>query len=177
MESNTKTARPYAIAAFKQAQDEGDTQLWSQMLGLLTTVVSDPTMKGLIANPKVKRPELAELVIDVCGDGLTDTGRNFVRVLAENRRLGIVHDIAVAFDAERAREEKRSDVVVTSAFELTAAEQNAINVAMTKRLGTKVDLSMEVNPDLIGGVLIRTGDTVIDASIRGRLNELRQTLA
>ena len=177
MESDTKTARPYAIAAFKQAQQEGDTQRWSQMMDLLTTVVSDPTVKGLLANPKVKRPELANLIIDVCGDRLTETGRNFVRILAENRRLDVMRDIASAFDLERARVEKRSDVTVTSAHALSPAEQNAINVAMTKRLGTKIDLSIEVNPELIGGVVIRSGDMVIDASIRGRLNQLRQTLA
>jgi len=177
METDTKTARPYAMAAFRQAQEEGETEHWSRMMSLLTTVVSDPTMKGLIANPKVKREELAALIIDVCGDGLSETGRNFVRVLAENRRLDVVRDIAAGYDAERARAEKRSDVVVTSAHALSPAEQNDITVAMTKRLGTKVDLSLEVDSALIGGVVIRSGDTVIDASIRGRLNQLRQTLA
>ncbi len=177
MESDTKTARPYAIAAFRQAQDEGDTEAWSQMLSLLTSVTGDPTMKGLIANPKVKRAELADLVIDVCGDALSETGRNFLRVLAENRRLGNLPGIAAGYAEERARIEKRSDVEVTSAHELSPAEQNDINVAMTRRLGTKVDLSLAVDPSLIGGVVIRSGDMVIDASIRGRLNELRQTLA
>jgi F-type H+-transporting ATPase subunit delta len=177
METDTKTARPYAMAAFRQAQDEGDTERWSGVMALLTTVVSDPTMKGLISNPKVKRQELADLIIDVCGDNLSESGRNFVRVLAENRRLDVIRDIAAGFEAERARAEKRSDVVVTSAHELTPAERNDITVAMTKRLGTKVDLSLEVDAALIGGVVIRSGDTVIDASIRGRLNELRQTLA
>ena len=177
MEDNSKTARPYAIAAFKQALEEGRAQEWSQMLTLLAQVAADPTMAGLVANPKVKRGELAELIIDVCGDGLSDTGRNFVRVLAENRRLDLVRDIAVAYEAERARSEKRSDVVVRSAYELSPAEQNAINVAMTRRLGTKVDLKVEVDPSLIGGVVIRSGDMVIDASVRGRLGQLAQSMA
>ena len=177
MEIDTKTARPYAIAAFRQAQEEGDTGHWSRMLELLTTVTADPTMRGLLASPKVKRDELAALVIDVCGDGLSETGRNFVRVLAENRRLGIVDGIKSAYDAERARAEKRSDVLVTTAHALSPAEENVINVAMTKRLGTKVDLAVSVDPALIGGVVIRSGDMVIDASIRGRLQQLAQTLA
>jgi len=177
MESNTKTARPYAIAAFQQAQQEGDTSRWSQMLSLLVTVVSDPTVMGLVANPKVKREQLAELIIDVCGDALSDTGRNFVRILAENRRLGMVRGIAAAYEAERARAEKRSDVKVTSAYKLTAAEENAITVAMTKRLGTKVDLSVDVNADLIGGLVIRCGDMVIDGSVRGQLAKLAQSVA
>ena len=177
MESNTKTARPYAIAAFKQAQQEGNTAKWSDMLALLARVASDPTMKGLLANPKAKRQQIAEMIIDVCGDGLSATGRNFVRVLAQNRRLGVIKDIAQTYEIERARAERRSDVTVTSAYELAPAEQNAITVAMTRRLGTKVDLSLEVDPGLIGGLVVRAGDTVIDASIRGRLSQLAQTLA
>ena len=168
MESNTKTARPYAIAAFRQAQEEGDTGRWSQMLALIVSVVGDPTVTGLVANPKVRREQLAELVIDVCGDALSDTGRNFVRILA---------DIAAAFESERARSEKRSDVKVTSAYKLTAAEENAITVAMTKRLGTKVDLSVDVDPELIGGLVIRSGDMVIDGSLRGQLAQLAQSVA
>lgn len=176
MQSRSKTARPYAIAAFKQAREESKTQEWSDMLALLTTVVSDPTMSGLIANPKVKSDELARLIIDVCGDALSNTGKNFVRILAENHRLGLVRDIERGYAEERARAEKRSDVTVTSAFELSPAEQDAINVAMTKRLGTKVDIVLKVDSALIGGVIIRAGDTVIDASIRGRLNQLAQSV-
>jgi F-type H+-transporting ATPase subunit delta len=177
MESNTKTARPYAIAAFQQAQEEGDTGRWSDMLSLLATVAADPTMAGLVANPKVKRQQLAELIIDVCGDVLSETGRNFVRILAENRRLNIIREIAAAYEMERSRAERRSDVRVTSAFELSPAEQNAITVAMTKRFATKVDLSVEVDPALIGGIVIRSGDTVIDGSLRGQLAKLAQSVA
>jgi F-type H+-transporting ATPase subunit delta len=155
MESNIKTARPYAVAAFKQAQDEGDSERWSQMLALLATVANDSSMKKLIANPKITRPQLAILIIEVCGDALTETGRNFVQVLAENQRLGITNDIAIAFESERARVERRSDVEVVAAYELTAAQQNDINVAMTRRLGTKIDISVAVDRELIGGVIIR----------------------
>jgi F-type H+-transporting ATPase subunit delta len=108
---------------------------------------------------------------------LSETGRNFVKVLAENQRLGIIGDIASAFESERARAERRSDVKVVAAYELTAAQQNDINVAMTRRLGTKVDISVTVDREIIGGVIIRCGDLVIDASVRGRLAQLAQTLA
>jgi len=177
MESNSKTARPYAMAAFKQAAQEGRTAEWAEMLDLLVLVVSDPLLKGLISNPKVSNNQLAELVMGVCGDALSPTGCNFVRILCENRRLAIMHDIALLFHEARANEEKRADVVVASAFELTPAQQNTINVAMTKRLGSRVDLRVEIDPSLIGGVVIRTGDTVLDASIRGRLEQLAQSVA
>jgi len=177
MESNSKTARPYAIAAYKQARDEGKGPEWSEMLALLERVADDPLMKGVFASPKMKSSQVADLIIDVCGDHLSDTARNFVRILAENRRLGLVADIVAGFEAERAREEQRSEVLVTSAYELSPAEQNAINVAMTKRLGSKVDMQLAVDPSLIGGVVIQSGDTVIDASIRGRLNQMVQDVA
>ena len=177
MESNSKTARPYAMAAFKQADVEGRIAEWAEMLDLLLVVVSDPLMNVQISNPKVSRKQLAELVVDVCGDALSPTGRNFVRILCENRRLGVMRDITRAFHEVRARQEKRSDVVVTSAFELSPAQQNDINVVMTRRLGTRVDLRVEIDPGLIGGVVIRAGDTVIDASLRGRLEQLAQSVA
>ena len=177
MESNSKTARPYAIAAYQQARDEGKGPEWSGRLALLERVAADPLMKGVFASPRMKSDQVADLIIDVCGDQLSDTGRNFVRILAENRRLGLVADIVAGFEAERAREEHRSEVLVTSAYELSPAEQNEINVAMTKRLGSKVDMQLAVDPSLIGGVVIQSGDTVIDASIRGRLNQLVQDVA
>ncbi len=176
MESNSKTARPYAMAAFKQADEEGRIAEWAEMLDLLVVVVSDPVMKGLMSNPKVSSKQLADLVVDVCGEELSQTARNFVRILCENRRLSVMNDIARAYHAVRARQEKRSDVLVTSAFELSPAQQNVINVAMTRRLGTRVDLRVEIDPSLIGGVVIRAGDTVVDASLRGRLEQLAQSV-
>lgn len=177
MQGNSKTARPYAIAAFKQAREEGKGSEWSEMLALIQRVVDDPLMKGVIVSPKMKSDQVADLIVDVCGEHLSNTARNFVRILAENRRLDLVSDIVAAFEAERARDEQRSEVLVTSAYELSTAEQNAINVAMTKRLGTKVDIQIAVDPSLIGGIVIRSGDTVIDASIRGRLNQMVQDVA
>ena len=165
------------MAAFEQAREEGNAGKWSEMIALLEQVVRDPQMQRVISSPGAKTGDVAGLVIDVCGDRLSETGRNFVRALAEHRRLEIISDIAAAYEAERARAEHRSEVVVTSAYELSPAEENAITVAMTKRLGTKVDLSKTVDPGLIGGVIIRTGDTVIDASIRGRLNQMAQNVA
>jgi len=177
MESNSKTARPYALAAFKQAEEEGRTAEWAEMLNLLVTVVSDPLMGALIVNPNVTNQQLAELVMDVCGDGLSPTGQNFVRILCENRRLGVIRDVAEIYHEARARKEKRADVVVSTAYALTPAQQNTINVAMTRRLGSRVDLRVEIDPGLIGGVVIRSGDTVIDASIRGQLEQLAQSVA
>jgi F-type H+-transporting ATPase subunit delta len=177
MQDLSKIARPYAIAAFKQAQEEGRVPEWSDMLELLVLVIRDPTMAGLVANPNVRRAELADLIIDVCDERLSETGRNFVRVLAEFGRLAALRSIADQYREERAKIEKRTDVEVVSAFELSEAERNDLIVAMTKRLGNRVDVTVTIDESLIGGAIIRAGDMVIDGSTRGRRAELARTIA
>lgn len=177
MQDLSKLARPYAVAAFKQASEEDAIAEWSAMLETLTTVMRDPTMMGIVANPNVRRAEAGDLVVDVCGDRLSETGRNFVRVLAQFGRLGVAAEIEQQFRAERARLERRTDVEVISAFEISEDERNDLIAAMTKRLGNRVDVSVSVDDSLIGGVIIRAGDMVIDGSVRGRLAELERTIA
>ena len=176
MENASVVARPYGLAAFKQAREEGNVEEWSDMLQLLVLIMQDPTMRGLIANPKVNDQKLAELIIDVGGDGLSQSGRNLVRVMAENERLAEVAGVAAVFEQERDRTESRSHVDVTSAFALTDKQQASIAESMSKRLDTEVSVSVTVDKSLIGGVVIRAGDTVIDASLRGRLSQLGQSL-
>lgn len=176
MEDVSALARPYGLAAFKQAEEEGKVKEWSAMLELLTLIMQDATMRGLIANPKVNDQEVASVIIDVAGDGLSETGGNLVRVLAENERLAEMGGVAAVFEEERDRVEGRSHVEVTSAFALSNAQEKSISESMSKRLGTEVDVSVTVDKSLIGGVVIRAGDTVIDASLRGRLSQLGQTL-
>ncbi len=176
MKNVSTLARPYGLAAFKQAQEEGNVKEWTNMLQLLVLVMQDATMRGLIANPKVNNQQLADLIVDVGGDGISETGGNLVRVMAENERLAEMAGVAAVFEEERDRTEGRSHVEVTSAFALTDSQENSIAESMSKRLGTEVDVSVTVDKSLIGGVVIRAGDTVIDASLRGRLSQLGQSL-
>ena len=177
MAETGELARPYAVAAFKQAEEEGRLGEWAEMLELLAAVARDATVSGLIANPRVDRTRLVELFIDVCGDRLSDTGRNFVKVVGEYGRFALLPDISQRFAEERAAREGRNHVHVTSAFKLSKPQRKAIVAAMERRLGTRVTLDCEVDDSLIGGVVIRAGDLVIDASLRGRLGQLAQTLA
>lgn len=169
-------ARPYAVAAFRQASDEGQVAQWADMLGTLTVVCEDPTMKGVISSPKVDRAGLEGLVLDMVGDGFSDTGKNFVKLLVENGRLELAPEIERQFARERAATEGRRSVTVTSAYELSDSEQNSLAEKIAKRLGAEVDMTVEVDQSLIGGVVIRAGDVVIDASLRGRLNQLAQVV-
>ena len=176
MADTGELARPYAMAAFQQAKEEGRLSEWSDMLETLTLITKDPTMGGLIVNPKVNKEQLVALIIDVAGERLSSTGQNLVRVLGEYGRLGLVADIQRVFNEERSRQEGRSEVTVISAFELSPEQEQKISNAMRERLGTEVSLSVEIDKALIGGVMIRAGDLLIDASLRGRLTQLGQTL-
>lgn len=176
MADTSTVSRPYAIAAFKQACEENAVAQWSDMLAFLEQVVADPTMKGVIASPKIDEQQLAALIIDVAGDRVSDTGRNFVRLLSEYGRLENLAEIREIFEDERARLEGRVEVLVTSAFELDDSQRNSIAATMAGRLGKQVDLEVAIDQSLIGGVIIKSGDTVIDASLRGRLAELGRTL-
>ena len=176
MSDATEIARPYALAAFKQASEEQAFAAWSEMLDLLALIAADPVMLNFIAHPQVSAEQLSDCFLAVAVDRLSETGCNFVRVLAHYRRLALCPQVARIYAEERARYEKRSAVTVTSAYPLTAAERSTITAAMTNRLGTEVDLTLETDRLLIGGVVIRFGDQIIDASLRGRLTKLSQAM-
>ena len=176
MEDRTTQARPYAMAVFKLAQEKDQLGLWSEMLQFLAAAAGDATMKGIIANPRVTADKLAELLIEVGGGRLSDAGQNFVRVLAESGRLGLLPEMLALYEEERARAEQRQRVEVFAAYALNPKFKNMISEAMEKRLGRAVDVETRIDRDLIGGVVIHAGDLVIDASLRGRLQGLAAAL-
>ena len=126
MAETRELARPYAVAAFKQAEEEGGLGEWAEMLELLAAIARDPAMSGLITNPRVGRARLVELFIDVCGDRLSDTGRNFVKVVGQYGRFALLPDIALRFAEERAAREGRNQIQVASAFKLSKPQRTTI---------------------------------------------------
>jgi len=176
MAEKTTLARPYALAAFKVASEDDQLALWSEMLAFLAAVVEDATMKGIIADPRVEAEAQGKLIIEIAGGRLSERGQNFVKVLAENARLGLVPEIQAVYEEARAKAEKRQKVEVVSAYKLTVRFETMIADAMKKRLGCEVDVDSRIDRSLIGGVIIRAGDTVIDASLRGRLQGLASAL-
>ena len=170
-------ARPYAEAAFDQALEEGKLVDWSQMLGMLKLVIADANMRTVIKNPKLSSEQLYQFIVDVCGNALSQTGKNFVKILVNAERIGLAAEIFALFEQKRAAAEGISEVDVITAYPLDDAQIKTISDAISKRLGKKVDINTEEDKDLIGGVVIRAGDAVIDASLRGRLKELNNIFA
>ena len=176
MLENSTIARPYATAVFELAQETGQVEEWSAMLGLLGVLTSDKDMRQLITNPKVSRQQLQDLVFDICGAGLSDLGRNLVKLLVGAGRLQYTANIKDQYEQMRAAAEGKVDVEVVTAYTLDEQQQDSIAEIMAGRLSKQVNIVTSVDESLIGGAIIRAGDSVIDASLRGRLTELQNEL-
>jgi F-type H+-transporting ATPase subunit delta len=175
MSELTTIARPYAQAAFDYAVENNAIAEWQDMLLFAAEVANNETIKGLLSG-SVAAEKLAEIFNGVCGEQLNQQGQNLIKVLAENKRLQVIPDIAVLFTEMKAAYEKEIDVDVTSAAVLDEKQQADISASLEKRLARKVKLNCSVDPELIGGVLIKAGDTVIDGSLRSKLNRLVDAL-
>lgn len=171
------TARPYAQAAFDVAQSLSDLKGWSDVISSLAESVKHPEVQAIITSPTVAKAGIENLMLGLLGDKAKPQQRNFVRVLVEKRRLRELPEISEIYEALRAEAEKSANVVVESAFALTVKQQETISVSMKKRLGRDIKLVCSINKDLLGGVVIRTGDSVIDGSVRTRLGEMATALA
>ncbi|HTX24172.1 MAG TPA: F0F1 ATP synthase subunit delta [Steroidobacteraceae bacterium] len=169
-------ARPYAKAAFEEAQAHGRLDAWAGSLALASQVVSDPRVAQLIHDPEVTPPSLAQLVVDVAGPELGEHGRNFVRTLAANHRLAYLPEIQALFQALKDTAEGVADVRITSAAPLDAAQQETLAAALARRLRRRVRLHCDTDPRLIGGAVVRAGDLIIDGSLRARLERMAYEL-
>ncbi|MEN8167707.1 MAG: F0F1 ATP synthase subunit delta [Pseudomonadota bacterium] len=172
----TTIARPYAEAIFARADETGKLDLWSEMLELLAAVVVDPTMAGIAANPLFDREDLTSMMLEIGGGRLTDEGVNLVKLLVQNGRLSLLPEIAELFEEQKAEKDRKLNVQVITAYALKPAQEKQIADALKARLGRDVTITSEKSPALIGGILIRAGDTVIDGSIRGQLQQLANEL-
>lgn len=176
MAETSTVARPYAQAAFKLAQEQGNLKAWSEMLRYAALVAADDSMQALLDNPQVAGERAEQLFVDICGDRLDGLAQNFVRLLAQNRRLGLLPEIAGQFEVMRADAEGSVEAEVTSAFPLTDAQKQELADGLKKRLGREVNLVTHVDESLLGGAVIRVGDMVIDGSAAEQLNRLASVL-
>lgn len=170
-------ARPYAEAIFELAQEQSKLQVWSEMLQTAALVAGDENMQALIGNTSVTKEQLVELFLSICGKTLTEQGENLIKLLIENRRLVVLPEIAQQFETLKAEAEKTLEAEVVAAFEVTAEQQQLLQEQLKKRLGCEVSLTCSVDESLLGGAVIKAGDTVIDASTLGQLRKLSTNLA
>ena len=146
-------ARPYAKAAFETALQDDALDKWSNMIALS-----------------------AQAFIGVCGDELDEKGKNFISLLAENKRLVLLWEISSLFETLKANQEMSVDVEITTAFEISSDVSNKLAQALKDRLKREIILATSVDQSLIGGAIIRAGDNVIDSSVRGKLSKLAESM-
>ena len=172
----TTLARPYAKAVFDAAQDQNAVDLWDQALAFAAQVAADQEVKNILAIPGLSEQRKAELFADCFEEPLPEALRNFLLILAENKRLPLLPEISALFSLYRADLERTVKMKVSTAFEMTEEQQQKLIEALSKKLERKVALETAVDQSLIGGVVVNTGDLVIDASVRGKLAKMARAL-
>lgn len=176
MAENLTIARPYAEAAFAEADSSKKLQAWSQALQRLAMVVADPDMHSAIGDPKVGPEQLYGLVVAGAGDALDSSAQNFVRVLIDNDRLALLPEIATLFDWLKDEREGVVEAQIETAFPLDDAALSQLVGDLERRFKRKVRPQVSVDRELIGGALIMVGDEVIDGTVRGRLQGMASAL-
>jgi len=175
MSELTTIARPYAKAAFDYAVEQKIIAGWQDMLVFAGEVAKNPDIKNLMSGA-VAPDTLAEVFNQICGEQLDQHGQNLIKVLAENKRLQALPEISELFNEFKTEFDKEIEADVISATELNEKQQAEISGALEKRLARKVKLNCSVDPTLIAGVKIKAGDTVIDGSVKSKLNRLTDAL-
>ena len=172
----TTVARPYAQAVFKRASETGDLAKWSDMLQLAAAVSMDESMEEVTSSARFLKEQITGIFLDVCGDSLNEEAQNLVKILAENRRLVLLPEIAAVYEAYRAEAESTIEAEMVSAKPVSDEARDKIAQALKARLGREVKLNCVIDESLLGGAVIRAGDMVIDGSAHGRLNRLASTM-
>ncbi len=173
----TTAARPYANAIFDLAKESRSLDSWNDALVNLATVVSDSQMSDLLDSPETGKAQKGELILQVLGDKLNEQQQNLVKLMAENGRLKIMPNVVEQFEVARAKAENKIEAEVVSAFELSAEQTDELIKTLKNKLGCEVTLTTTIDESLIGGVIIKAGDTIIDASMKSQLDSLALSLA
>ena len=176
MAEPSTVARPYAEAAFKLADSAGALAKWSEMLGALALVGQDERVQRAVADPNLSDARAAGLFLSILSGKLSGEAENFLRVLAQNKRIELLPEIRSQFEALKNERQGVVEAEVHSAFELTESQLAELVQRLEKRTGRKVRTQVRVDRALIGGVRVVLGDKVIDGSARAQLGALEAAL-
>jgi F-type H+-transporting ATPase subunit delta len=165
-------ARPYAEAAFSIARDANALAQWGGMLKVASDIATDARMRAALDNPKLSAADKEALFLSVAGDKLNADARSFIRVLVSSDRIGLLSQIRSLFDQLKDDADGVARAHITSAFPVSDAELATMKSTLERRFGKKIEATVSVDPELIGGAMIAVGDTVIDGSVRGELHAM-----
>jgi F-type H+-transporting ATPase subunit delta len=175
MAERTTLARPYAEAIFRLASDSSTLQRWSDVLSYYAVAVADKNLAFALGDPRITGEQVDELMASLLAD-VSEQEQALLVMLRENGKLQLLPEISVLFNEQRASAEGTIDASVISAFALDEAQVTNLAKMLKKELDRDVNISASVDPSIIGGVIIRAGDTVIDGSVAGSLQNLTSYL-
>jgi len=177
MSSTTTLARPYAKAAFELAIAESATGRWNDMLDLASTAVTEKSLAGLLESPHASNSQIVQILSDTADDAFDARFKDFLAVLAENKRLVLLSEIAILYQALREEADGLLRVRVVSAFALDDDQATRLKSALAKRYDREILLETDVDSSVIGGAVIYAGGEVIDGSLKDRLTKLSNSLS
>jgi F-type H+-transporting ATPase subunit delta len=176
MAEYTTSARPYARAVFDLASRSSSVDSWSNALALMAAVATDANMQEMLDEHQLSKAQKGELMLKVVADKLDQQQQNLLRLMAENGRLRALPEVLNQFESFRAEAEGKVEAEVISAFDLTDEQVQAITSMLKSKLGRDVSITTSTDESLIGGVVIKAGDTIIDGSMKSQLESLALTL-
>ena len=176
MAESVTIARPYAEALFRAAKESGNLAKWAEQLALLAQVAANPEARSAIGDPNVAAPQLVDLFRSACGTAVDAELSNFIQLLSKNDRLALLPEIGALFESYKQAEEGIKQATIISAFPIDASQVNALVPQLESRFKSKLEASVSVDPELIGGIKVVVGDQMLDASVRGRLDAMATAL-
>jgi F-type H+-transporting ATPase subunit delta len=186
MAEHGTVARPYAQAVFELASTDGQLAAWSEFLKLAAVLVTEPDVSRMLLTPGADLQRLAATIAELgreqlgnpapLRDGERSAGSNFLKVLVDNRRLGVLPYVSARFEALKADAENTLEATLTTALAVSVEQQAKIVDSLNKRFGRQIRLTVHLDETLIGGAHLQVGDRVIDGSVRTGLDKLATAL-
>ena len=176
MAESVTIARPYAEALFRAAKESGNLAKWSGQVSLLGQVAANPEVREAIGDPNVAAPQLVDLFRSACGKAVDAELSNFIQLLSNNDRLGLLPEIGALFEGYKRAEEGTKQAEIVSAFPIDASQVKALVPQLEAVFKSRLEASVSVDPELIGGIKVIVGDQMLDASVRGKLDAMATAL-
>lgn len=172
-----KESAPFADALLQLGTEDGSLELYRSELAKIRGVLEEnPELVSLLRYPSMPVKEKEELLDQIFGSGLSETMKNFLIILCKNRKAGDLIEISDEFEKLYDRSQNIERVCVTSAVPLDEEQKEKLAARLKKQLGRNVRISYEVDPSLLGGMKIRTESMIIDGSMTGRLERMKDQL-
>ena len=176
MAESVTIARPYAEALFRVAKESGNLVKWSESVTKLGQLAANPEARAAISDPNVAEAQLVDLFRSACGTAVDAELSNFIQLLSKNDRLALLPEIGALYESYKQAEEGFKDATIYSAFPIDASQVNALVPQLEAVFKSRLEASVAVDPELIGGIKVIVGDQMLDASVRGKLDAMATAL-